>query len=181
METKKLVKPDSITATSTAASILLSQECHRTLNLRIKQEESSSRLYLAMSLYLNNEGYTGAAKLWLKYSEEEMNHANWSRNYLLSLGVQPEVPALEAPKQMFSGLPQVIALSYEHEIDITKQCKELATSAMKNGDHLLYTLAGKYLSEQVEELDHAQTWMDKIKTFGTSQTSLKLLDEEMGG
>lgn len=180
METKKLMKPDNINITSTAGSILLSQECHKTLNNRIKQEELSSRLYLAMSLYLNNEGYTGAAKLWMKYSEEEMNHANWSRNYLLSLGIQPEVPSLEAPRQSFSGLPQIISLSYEHEIEITKQCKDLGSYAMKNSDHLLYTLAAKYLTEQVEELDKMQTWVDKIKTFGISPPNLKLLDEEMG-
>ena len=40
---------------------LLSEECVNTLQYRIQQEEQSSRIYLAMSLWLNNEGYTGAA------------------------------------------------------------------------------------------------------------------------
>lgn len=160
---------------------LLSDECIGVLQYRIQQEEQSSRIYLSMSMWLNNEGYTGAASLWLKYSQEEMSHANWSRDYLLAMGIIPNVPLLTAEPNIYQGLPQIIELSYNHEIDVTKQCKELADKAFKTGDHMLYTLAGQYLKEQREEHDKMQTWMDKLKTFGTDKIALRLLDNEMGG
>ena len=159
---------------------LLSNECITVLQYRIQQEEQSSRLYQSMSLWLNNEGYTGAASLWLKYSQEEAGHANWSREYLLAMGVTPDVPALTAESNSYEGLPQIIEASYDHEIVVTKQCKELADKAFKAGDHMLYTLASQYLKEQIEEHDKTQTWVDKLKTFGTSQVALRMLDEEMG-
>ena len=34
------------------------------LNYRIQQEEQSSRLYHAMSMYLNDKGYMGSSKSW---------------------------------------------------------------------------------------------------------------------
>ena len=151
------------------------------LNMRIEQEESSSRIYLSMSMWLNNKGYTGAAALWKKYSQEELNHADWSREYLLAMGVQPDTPTLKAPSQNYQGLPQIIKLSYEHEITITKQCKELASNSMKKGDFMLFELAGKFLKEQIEEHDKMQNWMDKLEAFGTDPIALRLLDNEMAG
>ena len=109
---------------------LLSEASEKLLNYRIEQEESSARLYLAMSMCLNNEGYTGAAKLWKKYSDEEMAHANWAREYLLAMGVTPSTPKLAEPKSEFPGcLAEIIRDSFEHEIVVTKQIKALASDA----------------------------------------------------
>ena len=132
-------------------------------------------------MWLNNEGYTGAASLWKKYSDEEMAHADWSRTYLLSMGVTPEVPVLAAQSTSYTGLPAIIKASYDHEIVITKQIKDMASDAMKKGDHMLYELCLKYLKEQVEEHDKTQTWVDKLSAFGEDKIALRLLDDEMAG
>jgi len=168
------------TKTTKGKNILLSDECVKYLQFRIQQEELSSRIYLAMSMWLNNKGYFGAASLWLKYSKEESTHSDWSREYLLSMGITPETPELKAPEQKFLGLPQIIQLSYDHEIVVTKQCKDLANDAFKKGDHMLYELALRYLKEQVEEHDKMQNWMDRLESFGTEKVALRMLDEEMG-
>lgn len=160
---------------------LLSSECISYLNYRIQQEEYSARIYLAMSMWLNDQGYTGAAKLWKKYSDEEMGHADLAREYLLAMGVQPTTPKLDAPTQAFTGLPEIISKSYDHEIEVTVQCKSLADEALGKKDHMLYQLALQYLKEQVEEHDKMQTWMDKLEAFGTDNIALRLLDNEMGG
>jgi ferritin len=177
-----MVTASDIITTSTTVShnILLSTECITTLNYRIEQEDYSSRIYLSMSMWLNDKGYTGAASLWRKYSDEERTHADWSRTYLLSMGVQPKTSRLEEPPQSFTGLPDIIEQSFNHEIDITKQCKELASEAFRKGDHMLYELALHYLKEQVEEHDKMQTWMDKLEAFGTDAVAMRFLDNEMG-
>lgn len=159
---------------------MIEQSCIDYLQYRIKEEELSSRIYLSMSVWLNNEGYTGAASLWKKYSVEELAHADWARDYLLSMGVTPVTPALEAQPSAYEGLPQIIRLSYDHEITVTKQIKEMASSAMKKGDHMLYELCMRYLKEQIEEHDKTQTWVDKLDAFGEDKIALRMLDEEMG-
>lgn len=159
---------------------LISDEMIKLLNYRIQQEESSARLYLAMSMWLNNNGYSGAAKLWLKYSEEELVHSGWSRDYLLAFGVQPDTPQLVAPTQTFAGLPDIIKTTFSHEIVVSKQCNSLASSALKADDHMAYELALKFLKEQVEEHDKTQYWVDRLEAFGEDKNSLFLLDSEMG-
>ena len=151
------------------------------LNYRIEQEEASSRLYHAMSIWLNNNGFMGAAKAWQTDADGEMEHAQWAKEYLLDMGVQPEIPALPKPVQSFTGLCDIIKQSYKHEVLVTEQCNELAKQAFKNSDHLLYQLANRFLKEQQEELGKVQTLLDKLSAFGEDKVALRLLDNELGG
>jgi ferritin len=158
---------------------LISEKMIKALNYRIEQEEYSSRIYLAMSMWLNNEGFVNASKLWLQYSKEELGHADFSREYLLSLGIQPKTPKLDAPKEDYTGLPEIIKLSFEHETEITNQCKQLADEAFKECDHMLYELAAKYLKEQIEEMDKTQTLMDKLKQFGEDKIAMRFMEADI--
>lgn len=160
---------------------LITPECVELLNFRITEEDKSARLYHNMYMFLDNKGYTGAGALWHKYGHEEEVHSDWARNYLLDLGIQPELRDLPAimPKE-YASFPEVIRLSYDHEVEITNQCKELAAAAMQCGDHMLYQLALKFLSEQIEEIGKMQTWLDKLQAFGEGPEALRFLDNEMG-
>ena len=156
------------------------KNCIDILNFRVEQEEASSRLYEAMSLWLNNKGYTGAAKAWKKDSEDELKHAQWAKDFLLDMGVNPNLYSLSQPVHEFLGLPDIIHQSFAHEVKITTQCNDLANYAFTNGNHLLYQLAMKYLQEQQEEMGKVQTYVDKLKAFGESEVAMKLFDSELG-
>ena len=177
MNTLKLKKPETMPKKTTS---LVSSKLINLINYRIQQEELSSRLYLAMSLWLNDNGYFGAAKLWKKYSTEELVHADWARSFLLDLGLRPETQPLENVQNIFSSLPEIVRLSYDHEVLIYEQCTELAKAALAEGNMLLYPLAIKYTGEQVEELGKLQNHLDRLSAFGTEPMLLRELDEEMG-
>lgn len=159
---------------------LINQETIQLLQYRIQQEELSSRLYEQMSLYLNDKGYLQFAKLYKRYAEEEMKHSQWSKDYILSFGIKPELQRLDSPECEFDGLPDVINKTLEHEIEISKQCKSLAKFANDNADYLLFDLAIKYCREQIEEIEKAQTLVDMLETFGTEKHTLLLLDSHIG-
>lgn len=158
---------------------LITEDCIKYLNYRIEQEEYSARIYLSMSMWLNDNGYLNGAKLWKKYSDEEMVHANDAREYLLAMGVQPTTPALDSPPQTFEGLPDIIQKSYEHEIEVTTQIKDLSSHALKMSDHMLYQLGLNYLKEQVEEHGKMQDLKDQLNAFGTDKIAMRLFDHEL--
>jgi len=160
---------------------VINDELIKLINYRIQQEELSSRLYLAMSLWLDINGYNGAAKLWKSYSEEEKAHADWSYQYLLNLNIKPIVPALEQQPTEFKSLSEIILASYKHELVITKQCQELAKKAQELNDYMTFDLAQKFVKEQVDELAKTNYWIDRLKAFGSEKDVLRLLDNEMGG
>lgn len=163
-----------------ARKSLIDNKCIEALQFRNHEEEKSARLYEDMYMYLDNVGYTNAGALWHKYAHEEASHADWAREYLLSLGIQPELRPMPLLKGEYTGLAEVIKISYEHEIEITKQCNELASIADEAGDHMLHDLAHRYLREQIEEVSKMQTWMDKLETFGEDKMAMRFLEMEIG-
>ena len=159
---------------------LITESVVEYLNYRIQQEEYSSRVYMSMTMWLDEKGFKGASALWRKYSDEELTHADIARKYLLSFGVQPVTPRLDSPQQDFPGsLPEIVKLSYKHEIEVSTQIKKMADHALGTKDHILYELCLSYLKEQVEEHDKMQNWVDQLAAFGTDKIAMRLLDHEM--
>lgn len=158
---------------------IITDKIIKLINYRIQQEEMSYRLYKSMAIYLDYSGFSGAAKLWNKYAQEELEHADWAYNYLLGLNIKPEVPELNSPQKEFKGLPNIIALSYKHEKEIMEQCQELSMACLEEGDMATFNLAQKYVAEQVDELKKSNFWVDRLEAFGDSKEALRLLDNEM--
>lgn len=161
-------------------SDFLSEKIVDLLNYRIEQEEFSSRMYLSMSLWLTNEGYLGAGKLFKKFSDEEMLHADKAKEMLLANGLQPITPALAKPEQDFKSLPNVIEMGFAHEKEITRQCNDLTKAAFKEDNFMVAELGLWFVKEQAEELDKFQNLVDRLEAFGTEADLLRELDDEMG-
>lgn len=177
--TDEKVKETSIDKKS-CKNPFVTDECIKMLNYRIEQEEQSSRIYEAMSLWLNDNGFKGAAKRWKQDSLDELKHAGWAKEFLLAMGCQPKLPALKEPVQEFESLLDIVIQSYDHEIMVTEQCNDLAKYAMGYGNHLLYQLAIKYLQEQQEELETGQDRIDRLTMAGNDKIAILLIDQELG-
>jgi ferritin len=184
VEEVKEVTDEKVKETSTdkksCKNPFASDECIKMLNFRIEQEEQSSRIYEAMSLWLNDNGFKGAAKRWKQDSLDELKHAGWAKEFLLAMGCQPKLPALKEPVQEFEGLLDIVIQSYDHEIMVTEQCNDLAKYAIGYGNHLLYQLAIKYLTEQFEEIMVSQDRIDRLTMAGNDKIAILLIDQELG-
>lgn len=159
---------------------IVSNKLIELLNYRIEQETISSFLYKSMSLWLDVNGFKGASKKWKEYEQEELKHADWAYNYLLDLNIVPKTPNVPSQPMTYKGLAQIVALSFEHELKITEQCKEFSKESFQEGDFMTFTIAQKFIQEQIEELSKTQLWLDRLEAFGVDKTALRLLDNEMG-
>ena len=150
------------------------------LNYRINQEELSSRLYQAMSEWLEYSGFLGAAKLWSSYASEENGHANWAYDYLAQHDYLGEVGSLGEVKKEYESLVEIVYDSYKHELEIAKQCNKLAEACRDECDYMTMNLALKYTKEQTEELGKLNQWVARLTAMGDNPKELRLLDDEMG-
>jgi len=149
------------------------------INYRINFEEYSSRLYYAMSVWLDNEGYNSSS-LWKKYAEEELVHAKKAYDFLLSFSIMPDIRTIQSVDTEFKDLPSIIKRSYEHELIITKQCEELALAGQTTGNFMVFDLGMWYVHEQIEEIEKVDHLCNLLKTFyDGSKVSLQLLDKEI--
>ena len=173
-----IAKSDNSLSNKTNESVI-SQRIIDLLNFRIQREELSARIYLAMHLWLEDKAYFNAAKIWHNNYEEEKSHANWAREYLLSLDIRPHTQPLEQVQEEYESLADIVRKSLEHELQITKECQELAKACMEEGDFLTYTLAHKYVSEQVEELKKSYDFVNLLEVYGEDKLNLALYDHEL--
>lgn len=155
---------------------LLNDKVIKTLNYRIQQEEYSSRIYEQLSLWLNNKGYLNFAELFKNYADEELVHAKFSKDFLLDYGITPCLEALASPEMEIESLLDVLEAAYDHELLVTQQCEELASMALKEGNHVLYQLALKYCTEQQEEIGKSITNLDIYKL----STDMLVIDHYVG-
>lgn len=133
------------------------------LNYRINQEQISSKLYEAMNLWLDNGGYKNFAKLYEKFYKEELTHADFSKEYLLSYGINPKLKSIPEQQCEYESLQEILEITMAHEEDVTRQCEELLSYSLENNLGTLQTLALKYCAEQVEELDRSKNLLDHSK------------------
>lgn len=159
---------------------MLNKKIQELLNKRIKEEEESSRLYMAMSEWCEFNGFEGAAKAFSSYSSEESEHAGWIYSYMQGLDIMPNVPELEKPNSKFKDLPDVIRQAHEHEIEISHSCNELAKACAEEDDFMTMTLALKFCKEQIDELTKTSALVQKLEAFGETPAPLRLLDNELG-
>ena len=157
-------------------SKLVKKEVVDLMNYRIQQEEFSSRLYEQISLWLNDKGYLNTSELYKKYSDEELKHAGWAKSYLLDYGITPCLMKLESPEMEISSLKDVFEATLEHELEVTRQCEELASKSLKDGNHVLYSLALKFCGEQQEEIGKALGNLDILEL----SSDMLLIDNYIG-
>ena len=75
-----------------------------------------------------------------------------------------------------NSLQDVFDVTLEHELEVTRQCEELASIALKENNFVLYTLALKYCAEQQEEIGKAITNLDILKL----STDMLVIDHYIG-
>lgn len=139
---------------------LLSEEAVKALEQRILSEEFSARLYEDIHLWFEDKGYNNLAKLYKEYSDEEWEHAGWSKKFLLSYGYKPCLKQIPSPESEYESCDDILEVTLEHELDVQRECEIMAKEALKRGEMALYTLALKYVQEQIDEADKAISLLD---------------------
>lgn len=157
----------------------LSDNIEKILNTQIVNEGYSSAIYRAMANCLEYNGWVGAAKLWKKYSSEEMAHYEKIISYMQDRDCMPIIPATTLPQQKFDGIEDIVAKSDEHEILITSQWKKIASEAMKEADLMTFELAQWFIKEQTSEEKKMIYWKDRIEVLKSTNTPLYFIDKEM--
>lgn len=150
------------------------------INAHIEAEAYSSQIYLAMSAWCEDNGYFGGAKLFKKYSEEELVHMHKLYQFLLDRDYLPVTPVIPQPQNTYIDILDVIETSYKHEIEVSDSYHVSADLAMKEGCHTTYAFLHWFIKEQIEEEAKFANLILKYNILmktGLSGTALMEFDE----
>jgi ferritin len=158
---------------------MLKPNIEKTLNYQVNRELYSSYLYLSMSSYLNELGFTGYANWFRIQAMEERDHALLIYDYVHKSGGSVTFDAIEAPPKAFDGVIGVLRKTAEHEALVTGLINDIVTLANEEKDHKTSSFFTWFINEQVEEEDNAATNIKKFELMGADGKGLYLLDQEM--
>ena len=149
------------------------------LNKQINLEQYSSNLYLQMSAWCDNQGYTGSAAFLKEHAAEELTHMHKLFDYVSETGALAALGALKAPPAKYKSLAEVFKITYEHELSITKAINTLVASALAGQDFSTFQFLQWYVSEQHEEERLFKSILDKIEIIGVEGKGIYFLDKEI--
>lgn len=158
----------------------LSTELTDVLNTQIKNELQSCQIYLGMSCWLDDKGWIGAQKYFFKSGFEELEHMKKIYQYLFDRNVLAVVPEVDTIQQEFEDIRQVVELSLEHEIGVTRNWDNISEMAKAEGDNTTYEFAQWFLKEQVEEEDKFRDILFKLNLDMPKWKIDELFEDLMG-
>jgi ferritin len=130
------------------------------LNEQIGRELGAAHQYLAVAFYYENVTLPQLASFFYAQSREERGHALMMSQYLLDSEIQPEIPAIGAPRGVFADIVEPVRVALEQERAVTDQISALVAIARQENDYQSEQFMQWFLKEQVEEVATMSSLLD---------------------
>ncbi|WP_302458289.1 ferritin [Mediterranea massiliensis] len=157
---------------------MISEKLQNAINEQITAEMWSANLYLAMSFFMEKEGYNGMASWLKKQSFEEHQHAFDMASYVIKRGGAARVDKIDVVPNDFGTPLEVFEQVYKHECRVSKMIDDLVDVAAAERDKATQDFLWGYVREQVEEEATASNIVEMIKRAGNS--NLYYVDSKLG-
>ena len=159
---------------------MISKKMSDAINDQVKAEFESAYLYLAMSAYLEAKNMKGMAH-WVKEQfKEEMEHADKFMEHLYERSARVVLEAIAKPVAEFGTPLDVFKAVLKHERHVSDRINKLMDLAREEKDYVSQSMLTWFINEQVEEEASAEDVVNKLEFLGDSNTSIYLLDKELG-
>jgi ferritin len=149
------------------------------LNDQVKFEAQASMQYLAMASWADANGFNGVADFFYNQSEEERVHMLKLVKFINERSGNVAIPALEKPKESYSGIIELFEKFLESEIFVTEQINHVIFESLQNKEYSIHNFMQWYVSEQLEEEALARTLLDKLNIIGNDKSGHYLFDRDV--
>lgn len=157
---------------------MIKEKLQHAINEQIMAEMWSSNLYLAMSFFMEKEGYCGMASWLRKQSFEEKDHACQLASYVIKRGGQAKLDKVDVVPNDFGTPLEVFEQVYKHERRVSEMIDSLVDVAAEEKDKATQDFLWGFVREQVEEEATASGIVDMIKKAGA--TGIFFVDAKLG-
>ena len=147
---------------------MITEKLQNAINEQITAEMWSANMYLAMSFYMEKEGFSGMAHWLKKQWAEENEHACAMADYVIKRGGKAKVDKLDVVPNDFGTPLEVFEQVYKHECRVSEMIDKLVDVAAAEKDK----------AKQVEEEATAAGIVDMIKKAGA--TGIFFVDVKLG-
>ena len=157
---------------------MITEKLQTAINEQITAEMWSANMYLAMSFYMEKEGFSGMAHWLKKQWAEENEHACAMADYVIKRGGKAKVDKLDVVPNDFGTPLEVFEQVYKHECRVSEMIDKLVDVAAAEKDKATQDFLWGFVREQVEEEATAASIVDMIKKAGA--TGIFFVDVKLG-
>ncbi len=155
----------------------LNEKIYKALNEQVKNEFSSSFIYLSMASYFDNIPLDGFYKWFRNQAREEHEHAMKIYDYILERNMPVDLQAIEKPPTEFKSIEQVFEMALKHEQKVTHWISQIYEMAFHEKDYGTHVFLEWFITEQLEEEKNATDNLDQIRLIGDDKSALLVLDQ----
>jgi len=149
------------------------------LNEQISEEISSAYLYLAMSAWLEHQGFPGAAH-WMKGQyKEELSHGEKLFEFMNDRGSRVTLNAIEKPAAEFGTLLDTFKAVLAHERKVTALINRCYEVAIAEKDYAAQIALQWFITEQVEEEKSAQDIITQLEACDNRPHLMLMIDHQL--
>ena len=144
----------------------ISEKLANLMNAQIGNEMGAAMQYTQLAAYFDYRSLPKFAEFFYAQATEEQEHAMKFLHYLLDIGAEVKIPAIEAPAYEVSDTAAGFQMSLEWENEVTDQIHNMMGIAMDERDFAAQTFLQWFVTEQVEEVSTMETLLDVVKRVG---------------
>lgn len=159
---------------------MLSGKIAAALNDQISKEVFSSYLYMAMSMFFQDNDLSGAASWMRVQALEELTHAEKFMNYVNERDGRVVLEGIEKPQIKWETPVDAFKAALEHERFISASINNLVTLARQENDYMSDNFLQWFVAEQVEEEASASEVVRMFSLAGNAGGGLLMIDRELG-
>lgn len=159
--------------------MMISQKMLDAINDQINFEYYSYWVYQAMTFKMDSMGLKIFTKWFQQQSDEEVIHAMKMSNYLLDQGAEVKLSSLEAPRNNYKDVEEIVQTALDHELEVTKRINKLMALARDEDDFATSAFMQWFVDEQVEEVATVNQLLDMVRMCDSSGQLLLLEDRIM--
>lgn len=119
---------------------------------RLNDEYKAFYFYRAASNYCKGVGYEKAAEFFAAESLDELSHAKGIETYLVDWNIDVNLPIVETPQIVFSGLFEVLVKAYELEYNLWKEYNDTSDEIFGKGDIATFNFLRTYTDIQTKSV-----------------------------
>ncbi len=129
----------------------ISKKLTDALNSQLGHELIASHIYMSMAVYFNSLELKRLSDEFFRQAAEEREHALKFMHYMMDVGADIEIPAIDKPKKDFESVLQAFELALAWEQEVTARINAMMDIAKEDKDYAAQGMLQWFINEQVEE------------------------------
>ena len=145
----------------------------------LTMERNANVQYFAMSLWFQEKDLNGFSKFFLKESKFEMDHSYKFTNYLIARGQKVLLKELDAPKQEWESIEDLISFAFTMEADLTTSLQQLYSISERSSDTRTNVFLDPIVEAQIKSEDEFANLLGKVKFSLNQPSALLIIDRDL--